>query len=190
MTPELKKMEERVTGAEAKLSALEEELFGQLRAQLAKEVPRLQTMAQALALLDVLAGLAETAALHRYVEPKVDQSGIIRIVEGRHPVVEQLNLDLAFVPNDTLLDTETDRLLILTGPNMAGKSTYLRQVALIVLLAQIGSFVPASEAHIGLVDRIFTRVGASDNLAAGQSTFMVEMIESAQILNCATKRSL
>jgi DNA mismatch repair protein MutS len=190
MTPELKELEERVTGAETKLQALEEELFVRLRGRVEKEVPRLQAMGQSLALIDVLAGLAETASLNRYVQPTIDESGTIRILEGRHPVVEQLSSDLTFVPNDTVLDDGTNRLVILTGPNMAGKSTYLRQVALIVLLAQIGSFVPATEAHIGLADRIFTRVGASDNLAAGQSTFMVEMIESAQILNCATNRSL
>ena len=190
MTPELKELEERVTGADIKLLALEQELFEQLRGRLAKEVPRLQAMAQAVALLDVLAGLAETAALHRYVKPLVDESSTIHVREGRHPVVEQLSRDLTFVPNDTTLDCEGNRLVILTGPNMAGKSTYLRQVALIVLLAQIGSFVPATEARIGLVDRIFTRVGASDNLAAGESTFMVEMIESAHILNSATSRSL
>ena len=190
MTPELKELEERVLGAETKLLALEEEVYAVVRAQVAKEVHRLQAMAQTLALLDVLASLAETAALNRYVQPTIDESGTLRIREGRHPVVEQLSPDLAFVPNDTLLDDEAHRLVILTGPNMAGKSTYLRQVALIALLAQIGSFVPATEAHVGLVDRIFTRVGASDNLAAGQSTFMVEMIESAHILNCATSRSL
>jgi DNA mismatch repair protein MutS len=190
MTAELKELEERVTGAESKLLALEQELFDQVRSRLANEVPRLQAMAQTVALLDVLAGLAETAALHRYVKPLVDESGTILIREGRHPVVEQLSSDLTFVPNDTALDCDGNRLVILTGPNMAGKSTYLRQVALIVLLAQIGSFVPATEAHIGLVDRIFTRVGASDNLSAGQSTFMVEMIESAHILNSATSRSL
>jgi len=190
MTPGLKDLEEQVTGAESQLHALEEELFIQVREQIAKELPRLQSMAQALARLDVLAGLAETAALHRYVQPTIDEADAIRIVEGRHPVVEQLNTDVPFVPNDTLLDGESHRVILLTGPNMAGKSTYLRQVALIVLLAQIGSFVPAAEAHIGLADRIFTRVGASDNLAAGQSTFMVEMIESAQILNSATRKSL
>ncbi|BFU94484.1 MAG: DNA mismatch repair protein MutS [Nitrospira sp.] len=190
MTPELKDLEEQVTGAESQLHALEEELFVQVREQIAKELPRLQSMAQALSRLDVLAGLAETAALHRYVQPTIDDADEIRIVEGRHPVVEQLSTDLPFVPNDTLLDGESHRVILLTGPNMAGKSTYLRQVALIVLLAQIGSFVPAAEARIGLVDRIFTRVGASDNLAAGQSTFMVEMIESAQILNSATQKSL
>jgi DNA mismatch repair protein MutS len=190
MTPELKELEDRVTGAEMKLLALEQELFEQLRERVATEVPRLHTMAQAVALLDVLAGLAETAALQRYVKPLVDESSTILVREGRHPVVEQLHHDLTFVPNDITLDCEHNRLVILTGPNMAGKSTYLRQVALIVLLAQIGSFVPAAEARIGLVDRIFTRVGASDNLAAGQSTFMLEMIESAQILNSATARSL
>jgi len=190
MTPELKELEERVSGAEMKLLALEQELFEELRGRLAKEVSRLQAMAQTVALLDVLSGLAETAALHRYIKPLVDESSTIHIREGRHPVVEQLSSDLTFVPNDTTLDCEGNRLVILTGPNMAGKSTYLRQIALIVLLAQIGSFVPATEARIGLVDRIFTRVGASDNLAAGQSTFMVEMIESAHILNSATSRSL
>lgn len=190
MTAELKELEERVTGADSKLLALEQELFDEVRRRLALEVPRLQAMAQTVALLDVLAGLAETAALHRYVKPLVDESSTILIREGRHPVVEQLSSDLTFVPNDTALDCEGNRLVILTGPNMAGKSTYLRQVALIVLLAQIGSFVPATEARIGLVDRIFTRVGASDNLSAGQSTFMVEMIESAHILNSATSRSL
>jgi DNA mismatch repair protein MutS len=190
MTQELKELEERVTGAESKLLALEEDLFVELRRRLANQGARLQAMAQTLALIDVMAGLAETAALNRYVRPTIDASGSLRILGGRHPVVEQLSPDLAFVPNDTFMDDDQNRLVILTGPNMAGKSTYLRQVALIVLLAQIGSFVPAAEAHIGLVDRIFTRVGASDNLAAGQSTFMVEMTESAQILNCASKRSL
>jgi DNA mismatch repair protein MutS len=190
MTQELKELEERVIGAESRLLALESEIFGELRARLAREGPRLQAMAESIALIDALAGLAETAALNGYVRPTIDESGLLRIVGGRHPVVEQLSSDLMFVPNDTLLDDDANRLIVLTGPNMAGKSTYLRQVALIVLLAQIGSYVPASAAHVGLVDRIFTRVGASDNLAAGQSTFMVEMTESAQILNCASKRSL
>lgn len=138
----------------------------------------------------MLAALAETAALHRYVRPSIDTSDVLHIVQGRHPVVERLVLSAGFVPNDTYLDLPTSRLHIITGPNMAGKSTYLRQVALIALMAQMGSFVPATEARIGLVDRIFTRVGASDNLAAGQSTFMVEMTESAHILHCATARSL
>ncbi len=189
MTAGLKELEERVTGAETKLLALEEELFVEVRQRIAHEGARLQAMAQSLALIDVLAGLAETAALYRYTRPTVDESGVLHIHGGRHPVVEQLG-NMAFVPNDTLLDEDKNRLAILTGPNMAGKSTYLRQVALIVLLAQIGSFVPAGDAHIGLVDRIFTRVGASDNLAAGQSTFMVEMLETAHILNCASHRSL
>lgn len=190
MTAGLKELEERVTGAETKLLALEEETFVQVRQRIAQEGVRLQAMAQSLALIDVLAGLAETAALQRYVRPAIDESGVLRIKNGRHPVVEQLSIDRTFVPNDTVLDQDNNRLVILTGPNMAGKSTYLRQVALIVLLAQIGSFVPAAEAQIGLVDRIFTRVGASDNLAAGRSTFMVEMLETAQILNCASRQSL
>jgi DNA mismatch repair protein MutS len=190
MTPELKTLEERVTGSELKLLALEQELFSQLRSRLGKEGSRLETMANTLSVIDVFAGLAETAALNQYIKPTVDDSGAISIRNGRHPVVERLRDDAAFVPNDALLDLDANRLLILTGPNMAGKSTYLRQVALIVLLAQVGSFVPADEAHIGLVDRIFTRVGASDNLTGGQSTFMVEMVETANILNSATHRSL
>ena len=189
-TAELKELEERVTGADLKLIAMEQDLFEQIRAQLAKESPRLQAMGSILAVLDVLAGFAESAALHRYVRPVLHEEGTIRILEGRHPVVEQLSLSEGFIPNDTFLNLENDRLVVLTGPNMAGKSTYLRQIALIVLMAQIGSFVPAHSAEIGVVDRIFTRVGASDNLAGGQSTFMVEMTETAQILNCATSRSL
>jgi DNA mismatch repair protein MutS len=190
MTTELKELEERVTGAEAKLLAREQELFIQLRLRLAQEASRLDAMATALALLDVIAGLAEVAALYRYTKPTVTEGGALIIREGRHPVVERLCTDSVFVPNDTVLDLELNRLLIITGPNMAGKSTYLRQVALIILMAQIGSFVPASEATIGLTDRIFTRVGASDNLAGGQSTFMVEMVETANILQNATSRSL
>lgn len=190
MTPELKELEERVTGAEAKLLAREQEVFIQLRSRLAQEAHRLEAMATTLALIDVVAGLAEVAALYRYTKPTVTEEGAILIRDGRHPVVERLGTDVLFVPNDTMLDLELNRLLIITGPNMAGKSTYLRQVALIVLMAQIGSFVPAAEAHIGLTDRIFTRVGASDNLAGGQSTFMVEMVETATILQNATPRSL
>ena len=189
-TAQLKELEERVIGAEAKLKALEYELFEELRTRLARDSARLQMIAERLAVLDVLSGLSEAAALRQYVRPVVDESGLIAITGGRHPVVEQLNASDRFVPNDTCLDLQDNRLVILTGPNMAGKSTYLRQVALITLLAQIGSFVPAQEARIGLVDRIFTRVGASDNLVAGQSTFMVEMTETAQILNCATRNSL
>lgn len=190
MTPELKELEERVTGAEVKLLALEQDVFVRIRDLVANEAHRLEVMAQTLSHIDVLAALAETAALNRYTRPIVDDNGTITIKDGRHPVVERLGQDMAFVPNDTVLDLDSNRMLILTGPNMAGKSTYLRQVALIVLLAQIGSFVPASEAHIGLVDRVFTRVGASDNLATGHSTFMVEMVETASILNSATQRSL
>ncbi len=190
ITPELKELEDRVTGADQKLKTLEQELFERLRTQLAGATPRFQAMASAIATLDVLAALAESAAHHRYVRPEVDDGGSLRILEGRHPVVERGNLPGGFIPNDTLLDLEDNRLLIITGPNMAGKSTYLRQVALIVLMAQMGSFVPAKEARIGLVDRVFTRVGASDNLTAGQSTFMVEMTETSHILHCATARSL
>lgn len=190
MTAELKELEERVTGADAKLTALEQSLFEQLRTGLASETARLQDISRRLAVLDVLAALAETAGLNQYVRPTIDTGDSLYIKQGRHPVVERLDLSGGFISNDTRLDLQTSRLHILTGPNMAGKSTYLRQVALIALLAQMGSFVPAAEARIGLVDRIFTRVGASDNLAGGQSTFMVEMTESAHILNCATARSL
>lgn len=190
MTAELKELEERVTGADVKMLAREQEIFTQVRARLANEGHRLDAMATILSLIDVVASLAEAAALHRYSKPTVAEEGAITIREGRHPVVERLCSDTGFVPNDTVLDLETNRLLIITGPNMAGKSTYLRQVALIVLMAQIGSFVPATEASIGLTDRIFTRVGASDNLAGGQSTFMVEMVETANILQNATQRSL
>jgi DNA mismatch repair protein MutS len=190
MTSELKTLEERVSGAEVRLLSLEQDIFCDIRGRLAQDAHCLEAMAVKLSLLDVLAGLAETASMNRYTRPMVDESGGIRIRDGRHPVVEQLRDDRAFVPNDTVLDLEDNRLLILTGPNMAGKSTYLRQVALIVLMAQLGSFVPAAEAHIGAVDRIFTRVGASDNLAGGLSTFMVEMVETANILNSASQRSL
>ena len=190
ITPELRELEERVTGAETKLTALEQALFEGLRTQIAGETARLQEISGGVAIVDVLTALAETGSLNRYVRPAVSDSGDLHIVQGRHPVVERLDLPGGFVPNDTDLNLNTSRLHILTGPNMAGKSTYLRQVALITLMAQMGSFVPAKEAAIGLVDRIFTRVGASDNLAGGQSTFMVEMTETAHILNCATARSL
>ncbi len=190
VTQELKELEDRVTGADVKLKALEQELFEQVRRTVARHTARLQAMSAALAMLDVLAALADAASVYRYARPEIDDGGFIRIEDGRHPVVERLSLSGGFVPNDTRLDLDDHRLLIITGPNMAGKSTYLRQVAQIVLMAQIGSFVPARAARIGLVDRIFTRVGASDNLTAGQSTFMVEMTETAQILNGATARSL
>jgi DNA mismatch repair protein MutS len=190
MTAELKDLEERVIGADAQLLAREQETFIQLRSRLAEEAHRLDRIATTLSSIDVLTGLAEVAALNRYVKPTVTEDDTLTIRDGRHPVVERLCADSTFVPNDTDLDIGLNRLLIITGPNMAGKSTYLRQVALIVLMAQVGSFVPASEAHIGVTDRIFTRVGASDNLAGGQSTFMVEMVETAHILRTATQRSL
>ena len=179
-TEELRQMEDRITGADQKVKNLEFSLFNEIRMQAAQGRQRIQSMAQHIALLDVLIGFAETATLNRYVHPQVDEGGIISITDGRHPVIERLSPSGGFVPNNTLLDLETNRLLLITGPNMAGKSTYLRQVALIVLMAQIGSFVPAQTARIGLVDRLFTRVGASDDLTAGQSTFMVEMTETAQ----------
>ncbi|UCE63559.1 MAG: DNA mismatch repair protein MutS [Nitrospirota bacterium] len=190
MTEELRQLEDRITGASQKVKNLELSLFSELRLQVAQATPRIQSMAQHLAVLDVLASLAEAATVNRYVRPHVDEGGIISIGEGRHPIIERLSPSGGFVPNNTHLNLETDRLLLITGPNMAGKSTYLRQAALIVLMAQIGSFVPAQSAHIGLVDRIFTRVGASDDLASGQSTFMVEMVETARILEFATRRSL
>ena len=189
-TAELTHLEERVTQADQQLNILEYELFEQLRAQIAKETVRIQRMGHILAQLDTLTALADTAVLNHYVKPEVANGGTLTIIDGRHPVIEHLQPHEGFIPNDTTLDLEDNRLLIITGPNMAGKSTYVRQVGLIVLMAQIGSFVPAREATIGLVDRIFTRVGASDNLAAGQSTFMVEMTETAKILHCATPRSL
>ena len=189
-TEELQILEGRLSSAAQKMKHLEFELFVNLRSRIASVATRIQDMAQQLAILDVFTSLAETAALNRYVQPTVYEGGMIQITEGRHPVIEQLQVVDGFIANDTLLDLDTNRLLLITGPNMAGKSTYLRQVALIVLMAQIGSFVPASAARIGLVDRIFTRVGAADDLSAGQSTFMVEMSETAKILQSATSRSL
>lgn len=189
ITDELKDMEATILGAEDKLKNLEYDLFVALRDTVGAEAGRIRQTADALARLDVYVSLAEVAVQNQYVCPTVDYSDEIRIVEGRHPVVEQFVPDAYFVPNDTLLDTGENRLMLITGPNMAGKSTYMRQTALIVLLAQIGSFVPAKEAHIGIVDKLFTRVGASDDLASGQSTFMLEMKEVAYILNNATRRS-
>ncbi len=189
-TEELQVLEGRLSSATQKMKHLEFELFVNLRSRIASVATRIQDMAQQLAILDVFTSLAETAALNRYVQPTVYEGGVIQITDGRHPVIEQLQIVDGFIANDTLLDLDTNRLLLITGPNMAGKSTYLRQVALIVLMAQIGSFVPASSARIGLVDRIFTRVGAADDLSAGQSTFMVEMSETAKILQSATSRSL
>lgn len=190
VTQELKEMEETILGAEGKVIELEYRIFTEIREKIASQVARIKNTALCLAELDVLCSLAEVADRDNYCRPEVNVEGIIRIEGGRHPVVERMLEQGAFVPNDTLLDLGDDRLSIITGPNMAGKSTYMRQVALIVLMAQVGSFVPASTAVIGIADRIFTRVGASDDLAAGQSTFMVEMSEVAGILENATPRSL
>lgn len=190
ITPELKELEERILGAEDRLLALEQFLFNEVRESVAAESIRIRATAGALAELDALLSLAETALANNYVKPVLTSGKELVIRDGRHPVVELIRKDEPFVPNDTYMDGEDFRILIITGPNMAGKSTYLRQVALIVLMAQIGSFVPAREATIGLADRIFARVGASDDLAGGQSTFMVEMTEVANILNNATSRSL
>lgn len=190
ITPELKELEDTILGAEDKLYALEYELYCTIRDTIAAEVKRIQTTAKAIALLDVFSSLALVAERNNYVRPKINESGKIDIKDGRHPVVEQMIPNGTFICNDTLLDDKKQRVSIITGPNMAGKSTYMRQAALIVLMAQIGSFVPAAKADIGLVDRIFTRVGASDDLASGQSTFMVEMTEVANILRNATSKSL
>ncbi|MBR4211741.1 MAG: DNA mismatch repair protein MutS [Oscillibacter sp.] len=190
ITQELKDLEESILTASERVSSLEYELFEELRKELTSSVARITRTAQAIAGADALASLAAVAVANRYCCPEVDESSVIEIHDGRHPVVEQMLKDSLFVPNDTFMGETEQRVDIITGPNMAGKSTYMRQVALIVLMAQIGSFIPASSARIGIVDRIFTRVGASDDLSAGQSTFMVEMTEVAEILHCATSRSL
>lgn len=190
VTPTLKSREEEIVTAQERMQKLEYDLFVELRDGIAREARRIQETADAVATVDVLLSLADVAAAKGYCKPTVDLSSELRIKDGRHPVVEDLMPKGTFVPNDTLLDPNKAFLHIVTGPNMAGKSTFLRQVALITLMAQVGSFVPAAEAHIGVVDRIFTRVGASDNLVRGESTFMVEMIETAGILNTATSRSL
>jgi len=189
LTPELKEYEEKVLTAEEKIADLERSLFLQVRETVAGETDRLQSIAAAVARLDVLASLAELASERNYFRPKVDRNGRIAIIEGRHPVIEKTSAE-PFIPNDTQLDREENQILIITGPNMGGKSTYLRQVALITILGQMGSFVPARQAEIGIVDRIFTRIGAMDYLNVGQSTFMVEMLETANILNNSTPRSL
>lgn len=190
ITEELKSMEDTILGAEQKSISLEYEVFCRIRQQVADKIFSLQQNAKVLAQLDVLSALAEQADRGQYCQPEISLSDELEIIQGRHPVVEKVIDNGSFVPNDTMLDLHDRRVMILTGPNMAGKSTYMRQVALIVLLAQIGSYVPAQSAKIGLTDRIFTRVGASDDLAGGQSTFMVEMNEVAQILDHATGRSL
>jgi DNA mismatch repair protein MutS len=190
ITPELKEIEGKILGADDRSRAIEIEIFQKLRALVLEALPRIQQTAVALGALDALGSLAETARLHGYCRPVVDGSGVIEIEEGRHPVLDQRAGAERFVPNDTALDRDAKRFAILTGPNMAGKSTYIRQVALLVLLAQTGSFVPAKRAHVGVTDRIFTRVGASDDLSRGQSTFMVEMNETANIIHNATRDSL
>jgi DNA mismatch repair protein MutS len=190
ITPELKEMEAKILGADERARQLEYQLFQKLRDETLRELAPIQQSAEAIAILDVICALAETARLFRYCRPQLNDTLRLIIKDGRHPVLDQNLVEEKFVPNDTSLDGENLRLAIVTGPNMAGKSTYIRQVALIVLMAQIGSFVPAESAEIGLVDRIFTRVGANDDLGRGQSTFMVEMNETSNIINNATERSL
>ena len=190
ITPELKELEDMILGAEDKLYALEYEIYTEVRETVAAQVERIQQTARAVAALDVFASLALTAERNNYIRPKINEKGVIDIKEGRHPVVEQMIPNDMFISNDTYLDDKKHRISIITGPNMAGKSTYMRQTALIALMAQVGSFVPAQSANIALSDRIFTRVGASDDLASGQSTFMVEMTEVANILRNATSKSL
>jgi len=190
ITPELKEMEAKILGADEHGRQLEYQLFQKLRDDTLRELGLIQQTAEAIAVLDVICALAETARLFRYCRPTLNETLRLVIKDGRHPVLDQTLIEEKFVPNDTSLDGENLRLAIITGPNMAGKSTYIRQVALIVLVAQIGGFVPAASAEIGLVDRIFTRVGANDDLARGQSTFMVEMNETSNIVNNATERSL
>ncbi len=190
ITPELKEMEAKILGADERARQLEYQLLQKLRDEILQELGLIQQTAAAIAIVDVICALAETARLYRYCRPQLNDSLRLVIKDGRHPVLDQNLVEEKFVPNDTMLDGEMARLAIITGPNMAGKSTYIRQVALIVLMAQIGSFVPAESAEIGLVDRIFTRVGANDDLARGQSTFMVEMNETSNIVNNATERSL
>ena len=189
-TDELKELEDMILGAEDKLYTLEYGLFCEVRDAIAAEVLRIQQTARAIAGIDVMTSLSVVATKNNYVKPRINEKGVIDIKNGRHPVVEKMMRDDLFVANDTYLDNSKNRLSIITGPNMAGKSTYMRQTALIVLMAQLGSFVPADDANIGICDRIFTRVGASDDLASGQSTFMVEMTEVANILRNATKNSL
>ncbi len=190
ITPDLKELEGRILGAKDRAVSLEYALFDQVRTTVADNLDRIQKTAKAIAALDVITSLANVASDNRYIRPEVNQSTAIVIKDSRHPVVETLLKNASFVPNDVQLDNKGDRVAIITGPNMAGKSTYMRQIALIVLLAQIGSFVPATSARIGIVDAIFTRVGASDDLASGQSTFMVEMNEVANIVKNATSKSL
>jgi DNA mismatch repair protein MutS len=192
-TPELKQYEAKILDAEERIVEIERRVFRELRTTIAGEARRIRQTALALAEIDVLASLADTAAVGNYCRPRFEESGEMEIIGGRHPVVEQQELgggNDRFVPNDLYLNSTTHNIIVLTGPNMGGKSTYLRQAAVIVILAQMGSFVPARRARLGIVDRVFTRIGASDNLARGRSTFMVEMTETAAILHTATARSL
>ena len=190
ITPELKEVEDKILGAEEKSIRLENTLFVEIREQIGEQIERIQVVASTLATLDTLLSFARVSYENNYVRPTMSDDGVLNIKDGRHPVVEKTITHGLFVANNTTMQTAKDHLMIITGPNMAGKSTYLRQVALIVLMAQIGCFVPAKSAEIGIVDRIFTRVGASDDLASGQSTFMVEMSEVANILHNATSNSL
>ena len=190
ITPELKEFENQVLGAEERSTQLEYSLFLEIRENLKNFIPRFQQFSEVISTLDVLTNLARIAYYNHYVRPEIHDGNEIHIEEGRHPVIEKLSAGNEFIPNDTFLNNSSDRILLITGPNMAGKSTYLRQVGLIIIMAQMGSFIPAASAKIGIVDKIFTRVGASDNLALGQSTFLVEMIETANILHNATPRSV
>lgn len=190
ITPELKEFEEKILGAQENICSLEQKIFSQIRDKVLENIQRIQETAKYLAMLDVLCSYATCAMENNYTKPCITTGPDLEIVNGRHPVVEKMSTNSNFIPNDSILEQDGERLLLLTGPNMGGKSTYLRQTALIVLMAQIGSFVPAEKAEIGLIDRIFTRVGASDNLVKGQSTFMVEMQETSYILKNATERSL
>lgn len=191
ITPELKEYEDKILNAEENIGILEHQLFNEVRLSVASKAEKIQQNAQLIAMLDCYLSLAECAAEYKYVKPKITESENIEIIKGRHPVVERiLPADEKFTPNDYSLSNSDTQIIILTGPNMAGKSVYLRQLGLIILLAQIGSFVPAEQAEIGIVDRIYTRVGASDNISAGESTFLVEMQEAANILNNATSKSL
>ena len=190
ITPELKEVESKVLGADDKAKALEYEIFQKIRTEIVKYNEQLKSTASAIAQVDALASLAEAARINNYTRPHISDGSIVKIKGGRHPVLDVTMIEERFVPNDTLLDSKNNKVIIITGPNMAGKSTYIRQVALLVLMAQAGSFIPADDAEIGIVDRIFTRVGASDDLSRGQSTFMVEMVETANILAHATDKSL
>ncbi len=190
ITEELKEYEEKILGAEQKALEVEFELFNELRVAVHRVIPSLQRTAAVLAELDVLSGFAELAAKRSYVRPTMTEEPILELFEARHPVLDAIMPQGKFTPNDTTIGSEFGRIHLITGPNMAGKSTYIRQVALITIMAQVGSFVPANRATVGIADRVFARVGASDELSRGQSTFMVEMVETARILHTATKQSL